>query len=106
MKILDRLSSNASKRTRWEIEEQSNRITDSMRVDILNMISTSIDAHDRKETNQLARDIKNWLDETYGRSWTVEIYTIHNGWSNKDIHNATYFRVKDNRLGLIFVMFK
>ena len=77
-----------------------------MRVNILSIISTTIDTHDRSAAKEIASDIKNWLDETYGKTWTVEIYDKHEHQPQRNITNHKYFRVKDTKFGWTILIFK
>ncbi|CAF4132386.1 unnamed protein product [Rotaria magnacalcarata] len=102
----DNIFSKSMKPNRWEIEEQATGITDTMRVNILSIISTTMDTHDRSATKEVARDVKNWLDETYGKSWMVEIYDKHEHQPHRNITSSKYFQVKDTKFGWTILIFK
>ncbi|CAM4870167.1 unnamed protein product [Rotaria socialis] len=101
----DNVFSKSIKLNRWEIEEQTG-ITDTMRINILSIISTTMDTHDRSATKAVARDVKNWLDGTYGKSWTVEIYDKQEHQPQRNITSSKYFQVKDTKFGWTILMFK
>lgn len=64
--------------SRWEIKTQKDGMTDDMRVNILGAISTSIDTHGPSDRRAIAKDIRSWIEDTYGRNWTVIIGTDYN----------------------------
>ncbi|CAF3013514.1 unnamed protein product [Rotaria sp. Silwood2] len=103
----DKSNPKSMKLTRWEIEEQATGITDAMRVNILNIISTSIDSHGTSEIQQIAKDIQNWLNETYGKSWTVEIGDARNYQPSYTRLGSRYLlKVQETRLGWTILIFK
>jgi hypothetical protein len=58
---------------RWEISEQKSGITDAMRMNILSTINTAIDTYGSSEKYKIGKDIKAWLEATYGKKWVVVI---------------------------------
>lgn len=104
--ILDKFTSKSAKLTRWEIEEQSAGITDTMRVNLLNMISTSIDTHGAAGMQNIAQDIASWLDETYGRNWIVQIVETRNYQPSPFRARPQYLRLQETRLKWTITVFK
>ncbi|CAF3991462.1 unnamed protein product [Adineta steineri] len=58
---------------KWQIIEQESGITNTMRINILNTLRTSIDTHGSSKKYEICQDVKNWLQETYGKHWSVII---------------------------------
>jgi hypothetical protein len=77
-----------------------------MRINILNAISTLIDTHERSEMNKIIKDIKNWLDETYGKRWAVEIVDTRQYQPDHTVFGSKYLKIKETRLGWTIVIFK
>lgn len=59
--------------SRWEIKAQTDGMTDDMRVNILGAISASIDRYGSADRRVIVKDIRSWIENTYGRHWTVII---------------------------------
>ncbi|CAF1503433.1 unnamed protein product [Adineta steineri] len=58
---------------KWQIITQNSGITDAMRINILNALRISIDTHGSSKVFEISEDVKNWLDESYGKYWCVII---------------------------------
>ncbi|CAF1503372.1 unnamed protein product, partial [Adineta steineri] len=63
----------STKMAKWQIITQNSGITDAMRINILNALRISIDTHGSLKTFEICKDVKNWLDESYGKYWCVII---------------------------------
>ena len=85
---------------------QTAGITDMMRVNILNIISTSIDTHGPSEMQKIAKDVKTWLDETYGKYWAVEISGASKNQPVYMFYESKYLKVKETRLGWTIQLYK
>lgn len=71
-----------------------------MRAHLLNAIGTLIDSYNTRKTNNMAQYVKNWLDGTYGRYWTVHIYGTSTLTTTYPLISTFVLIVKDTRLGL------
>ncbi|CAF4417371.1 unnamed protein product, partial [Adineta steineri] len=58
---------------RWEVVERKYGITSTMKTNILATIGSAIDSCGQSERYKIVNDIKEWLEETYGKRWTVLI---------------------------------
>jgi len=91
---------------KWEILDQYVGITDTMKVNILSTISTSIDTHGTSDMYAIATAVKGWLDEIHGPHWTVIVGEDGKYRSAFTSSNSQYLRVKETRLGWRIVIFK
>jgi hypothetical protein len=57
----------------WEIVVQQDGITNAMKINILNTLNTAIDVHGTSKLHKIAEEVKDWLDTTYGKRWSVVI---------------------------------
>ncbi|CAF0876652.1 unnamed protein product [Adineta steineri] len=92
--------------TRWIIEQQMTGITDTMRINILSTISTSIDIHGTSSMYKIAEELKTWLNGTYEKYWTVVIGDPNRFVSCGTISEAKYLCIKESRLGWRIQMYK
>ena len=83
---------------RWEILNQDGGITDTMRVNILDSISTSMDTHGTSDMYAIAKAVKDWLDDTYGKYWIVVVREDGKYRSAFTASNSQFLRVKETRL--------
>lgn len=104
--ILDPFSTKSIRMASLEILDQYDGITDTMRVNILNTISASIDTHGTSDMYAIAKAVKGWLDETHGPYWTVVVGEDGKYRSAFTSSNSQYLRVKNTRLGWRIVIFK
>ncbi|CAF0848301.1 unnamed protein product [Didymodactylos carnosus] len=104
--LADTFPTKSIKMARWEILDQYDGITDSMKVNILSTISTSIDTHGTSDMYAIAKAVKDWLDETHGPYWTVVDGEDGKYRSAFTSSNSQYLRVKETRLGWRIVIYK
>ncbi|CAF1544888.1 unnamed protein product [Adineta steineri] len=102
----DESSTKSMKLSRWKIEQQTSGITDSMRINVLNTMSSLIDTYGSLNMQKIIKDMKNWLNETYGKQWNVEIIDKHQKQSFQNIHTNEYLTVKETKLEWTIVIFK
>ncbi|UJR12740.1 hypothetical protein I4U23_016914 [Adineta vaga] len=102
----ERSSAKSMKLSRWEVEKQSKGITDSMRINILNTISMLIDTHGPLKMEYISKDMKNWLNESYGKHWNVEIIDKNQYQYSHTIYPIEYLQVKETKLDWIIGIFK
>ncbi|UJR06760.1 hypothetical protein I4U23_011047 [Adineta vaga] len=58
---------------KWQIRAHESGITDVMKINILNTLHTSIDTYGSSNKYEICKDVKNWLQKTYGNYWGVII---------------------------------
>ncbi|CAF1354904.1 unnamed protein product [Rotaria sordida] len=91
---------------RWEIESQKSGITDTMRINILSTINTSIDTRGSSNMFEIAQDVQKWLESTYGKGWTVVIYEIGHGRAALNYFDSKFLRIKETNLGWYITLFQ
>ncbi|CAF2543587.1 unnamed protein product [Rotaria sp. Silwood2] len=91
---------------KWEIEVQDSGITDIMRINILSILATSIDTHGSSEKYKIAKDVRTWLDETYGEYWRVTIGGAGTWASCGTYFESKFLRIKETALGWGIDIFK
>ena len=104
--VLDIFSTKSIRMERWEVLDQHDGITDTMRVNILSTISTAIDTHGTSDMYAIAKGIKDWLDETHGSNWTVIVGEAGKYRSAFTVSNSQYLRINETRVGWRIVIFK
>ncbi len=75
-------------------------------MNILNAISTLIDTHERSDMQKIIKDIKNWLDETYGKRWAVKIVDTRQYQPDHIVLGPKYLKIKETRLEWTIIIFK
>ncbi|CAF1116155.1 unnamed protein product [Adineta ricciae] len=58
---------------RWEILQQQSGITDTMKINILSTLRTTIDIHGSSNKTKICTELQSWLITTYGKVWAVII---------------------------------
>ncbi|CAF1116149.1 unnamed protein product [Adineta ricciae] len=101
-----RSSHTEDRSTRWEVEQQSRGITDSMKINILNTMSVLIDTHGPSSIGNLIKDMQNWLNESFGKHWIVQIIDQRQKHSSQTIYPIESLQVKETRLRWTIGIFK
>ncbi|CAF3837074.1 unnamed protein product [Rotaria sp. Silwood1] len=91
---------------KWEIQTQESGITDTMRINILSTINTSIDTHGSSNMFEIAQDVKRWLGSTYGKIWMVLIYKTGCAQCAWTYYDHKHLRVYENNLGWTISLFQ
>ncbi|CAF3243329.1 unnamed protein product [Rotaria sp. Silwood2] len=91
---------------RWEVQHQYSGITDVMKTNILSTISTTIDLYGSSEMFKIADNVRSWLDDTYGKHWSLIIFEVGKCGIGATHFESKYFAVKETKLGWCIDMWK
>ncbi|CAF3200870.1 unnamed protein product [Rotaria sp. Silwood2] len=91
---------------KWEIVDQYAGITDTMRINILSTLSTSIDTRGSSNQFEICKDVRNWLNETYGSMWGVAIGPIDGYTCFSSYYESKYLTVKEKNLNWYIQIWK
>ncbi|UJR12741.1 hypothetical protein I4U23_016915 [Adineta vaga] len=53
--------------SKWEVVQQYPGITNNMKINILSILRTAIDIHGSSKMYETCKEVKNWLEQTYGK---------------------------------------
>lgn len=87
-----------SKLKRWQVVEKKAGITSVMKTDILGAIDTSIALYGPSQRYKIANDVKDWLETTYGKRWTVLIGDTGRYQLSASQYESKFLRVKETSL--------
>ncbi|CAF1258142.1 unnamed protein product [Adineta steineri] len=83
---------------RWEVVERKYGITSTMKTNILATIGSAIDSRGQSERYKIVNDIKEWLEETYGKRWTVLIADTGSYQLSASQYDSRFMRVNETNL--------
>ena len=91
---------------RWEVVDKKIGITSIMKTDILAAIGSAIDSRGPNERYKIANDIKEWLESTYGKRWTVLIGDTGRYQLSASQYESKFIRVNETNLKWTFDIFQ